>query len=113
MSLAPSGTRVSVDSYSLGAVIIDTGNCDRIATLNDRAPGGSPLFDSAPVGASFGPDERYVVAADVPDAYAADTPLHLYDAITGERLRSFRTSTAGWPSSGTWRSCRRVPGWSS
>ncbi len=95
MSLAPSGTKVSVDSYALGAVIIDTASCGRIATLDGRLPGASPVFAGGAVGASFGPDEGHVVAADVARAYAAEAPLHLYDAATGERLRSFRTDLAG------------------
>ena len=94
MSLAPSGAQVSVDSYSLGAVIIDTASCDRIATLDPASQSpGRPT--SGPVGASFGPDERYVVAADVARPYAAEAPLHLYDAASGERLRSFHTDLAG------------------
>jgi WD40 repeat protein len=95
MSLAPSGTRVAVDSHSLGVVIIDTGSCDRIATLEGRLPGVSPAMVGGPGGASFGPDERHVVAADFERPYTDVPPLHLFDAATGVRLRSFHTDLAG------------------
>lgn len=94
MALAPSGARAGVDSYSLGAVVIDTTNCDRVATLGGRSPSAPPRLGGGPVGVSFGRDERYVVAADKGRPYTDEPPLHVYDADTGERLRSFDTDLA-------------------
>lgn len=95
VSLDRSGTRVSVNSHTFGAIIIDTETCGGIATL-ERLPTSplSPSLSGPPVGMSFSPDGKYVVAANRERPYSDELPLHLYDAVTGERLRSFQTELA-------------------